>query len=267
VLSLAEGLGSVCGGCAGVMLGARVVLVSAGVFDFASVVWVSVGSGGWLSEVGGTAVGGFFPGGPVWVWFLSPWPQPGRSVVTGGGCVDWGAVAVWLGAALRVVSEGGGFRLAVGAGVGAGVGVGVVGGGVGVGGVLGIVGGGGGGGGGVWPSLGGAGERFCGLGAAGDVAGVSSGWCGSGGEASSRNGPGCLVTGRGGRAMTVGGAACCWVGGTMKRLGFDPSSRWSWPETASVPPTAASSASAWTERIPTHAVTAERRPPKCLPVD
>ena len=139
------GLGSVWGGGAGVTLWATVVLVLACAFAFVTVVCVSVGAAGWIGEVGAIMVVGF-PGGPVCVWCLSPWPQPGR-LVAGGVGVGWSAAAVWVGDEFWSVSACGGTGLAVGAGVGAGAGVGI---GVGIG--VGVVGGAAEAGDGVCPS-------------------------------------------------------------------------------------------------------------------
>jgi hypothetical protein len=76
------------------------------------------------------------PPGPVWSWFLSPLPQPGRlpssdGVSTGGGVVVGvvvgGGVVCWTGAATGVVvgvDPGGGVVVVVGGGDGDGFGVG-----------------------------------------------------------------------------------------------------------------------------------------------
>jgi len=80
------------------------------------------------------------PPGPLWSWFLSPLPQPGR--VSSGGCVSGGGVVavvgvvvvggadtVWVtGVDTGVVGVGacgGGVVVVVGGGDGAGVGFGV----------------------------------------------------------------------------------------------------------------------------------------------
>src|SRR5207247_1586794 len=73
------------------------------------------------------------PGGPVWSWFLSPYPWPGLSSdwpggVGGGGGTVGGGAGTGGGAGAGVgagVGAGAGVGVGVGAGVGAGVGVGI----------------------------------------------------------------------------------------------------------------------------------------------
>ena len=210
-----------------------------------------VGAVGSVVGVGGGLVLGGVPGGPVWLWFRSPWPQPNRvdvsvSDLTAGELgvpPGWGVEAVDVGAG-EVCWLGVGGAGEAGAGAGdAGAGVGDAGGGAGDAG-----GDGDGGEGGVCRVRSGVGVVTVGPVRLGNAAGS--------------------VTRCRGVPLCAGGAVANTIDGASCRLcspasgpEFVANRCSSWCETANAPPAAASSASPSPPRTATRYTTDELRLP------
>jgi hypothetical protein len=81
------------------------VLVDVAVLVGGVAVVVVVADGAWVAH--GLSASGL-PGGPVWTWFVSPQPQPGRSSVCPGGLENVTDAAFPLPLSPSLLARGGG---------------------------------------------------------------------------------------------------------------------------------------------------------------